>query len=132
MIDALLQRIYAAGQSNDAAASDRAQMMLNITPSTGQFLDVLPSGPLSAPVALAFGYDGNLYVSNHEFPNSRVTRLNGETGAFIDDFVPAGTPGLISATGILFYVPEPNSLIAAFVLSCMGLIGFTARRRVKL
>ena len=41
MIDDLLERIYAAGQSNDATATDRARMMFNITPSTGRFLDIL-------------------------------------------------------------------------------------------
>ena len=41
MIDALLNRIYAEGQSNDSSESDCSRKMLNITPSTGQFLDLL-------------------------------------------------------------------------------------------
>ena len=43
MIDALLDRIYADGQTNDASVTDRSHKMLNITPSTGRFLDVLVS-----------------------------------------------------------------------------------------
>ena len=93
-------------------ASGRTNQVLRFDGVSGEFLNALPSGPLSAPIALAFGPDGHLYVSNHDAPNSRVTRLNGQTGQFIDDFVPAGTPGLISATGLLFYppfVPEPTN-----------------------
>ena len=41
MIDTLLDRIYRQGQTNDASAKDRSDMAFNITPTTGQFLDVL-------------------------------------------------------------------------------------------
>lgn len=40
-VDSHLERLYAEGQRNDVATSERASMMLNITPSTGAFLDVL-------------------------------------------------------------------------------------------
>ncbi len=40
-IDLFLQRLYEEGCQNDAHALSREQKMLNITPSTGAFLDVL-------------------------------------------------------------------------------------------
>jgi predicted O-methyltransferase YrrM len=40
-IDAFLERLYTIGVKNDAEASRREQMMLNITPSTSRFLDLL-------------------------------------------------------------------------------------------
>lgn len=40
-IDSHLQRIFNEGKKNDSATSDRSSMMLNITPSTGVFLDLL-------------------------------------------------------------------------------------------
>ena len=40
-IDSFLERLYTDGCRNDDAVSDRELMMLNITPSTGAFLDLL-------------------------------------------------------------------------------------------
>ncbi len=41
MIGKILSRVYEQGVANDAKPIERSAMMLNITPSTGQFLDVL-------------------------------------------------------------------------------------------
>jgi len=41
MIEELLERIYAAGCENDARAAGRDDMMFNITPATGRFLQLL-------------------------------------------------------------------------------------------
>jgi len=40
-IDDLLEELYAAGLHNDASTTERVRQMLNITPSTGRFLDLL-------------------------------------------------------------------------------------------
>jgi predicted O-methyltransferase YrrM len=40
-VDSHLERLYADGRRNDVSTSERSSMMLNITPSTGAFLDVL-------------------------------------------------------------------------------------------
>lgn len=40
-IDTFLDRLYALGRANDAVASNRDSKMLNITPATGEFLDIL-------------------------------------------------------------------------------------------
>lgn len=42
-IDRYLDRLYVEGRQNDATVSARSEMMLNITPSTGAFLDLLLS-----------------------------------------------------------------------------------------
>lgn len=42
-IDSYLERLYAEGQQNDAGKTQRSEMMLNITPSTGVFLELLVS-----------------------------------------------------------------------------------------
>ncbi len=52
------------------------------------------------PAGLTFGPDGHLYVSSYE--TDSVLRYNGTTGAFIDEFVAAGSGGLKSPTGLTF------------------------------
>src|SRR5262249_34024294 len=50
---------------------------------------------------LAFGPDGNLYVSSR-VPNHAILRYDGITGAFIDSFVPTGSGGLNGPAGVTF------------------------------
>ncbi len=40
-IDHYLERLYADGRLSDASTPERSSKMLNITPSTGMFLDLL-------------------------------------------------------------------------------------------
>jgi hypothetical protein len=77
--------------------------------ATGAFIDkfVAPgAGGLDDPVGMAFGPDGNFYVA--EFApvetggNNAILRYDGTTGAFIDEFVPEGSGGLIRPAGIQF------------------------------
>ena len=42
-IDSYLERLYVEGRQNDSSTTTRSEMMLNITPSTGTFLDLLVS-----------------------------------------------------------------------------------------
>jgi hypothetical protein len=65
------------------------------------------------PFGVAFGPDGNLYMSSE---NGFVMRYNGVTGAYIDTFVPLGTGGLSSPGYMIFTptaaaVPEPSGLV---------------------
>jgi len=42
-VESYLERLYEEGRRTDASTSQRSEMMLNITPSTGVFLDLLLS-----------------------------------------------------------------------------------------
>ncbi len=55
---------------------------------------------VNQPEALTLGPDGHLYVAS--FSGSTVTRLDANTGDFIDTFIPAGTGGLSTCVGLAF------------------------------
>ena len=61
---------------------------------------------------LVFGPNGNLFVSSNA--NDQVLEYNGTIGAFITDFVSAGSGGLSAPTFLTFgpqiSVPEPATL----------------------
>lgn len=71
---------------------------------TGAFLAALipaGTGGLTAPSALTFGPDGNLYVtSGTTVDDSAILRFDPRTGAFIDTFASGG--GLIYPSGLAF------------------------------
>ena len=74
------------------------------------------SGGLGTARGLTFGPDGSLYVSS-EVPGAptatdTVKRFNGATGAYIDDFVGAGSGGLDNANGVTFG-PDGNLYVAS-------------------
>jgi sugar lactone lactonase YvrE len=67
---------------------------------TGAYMgDFATDNGLNYPRGIAFGPDGNLYVSSS---NDKVLRFNGTTGAFIDEFVPYGTPNLTDPQDLVF------------------------------
>jgi streptogramin lyase len=69
------------------------------------------SGGLYTPSAMAFGLDGNLYISGGTFGgNLGVRRYNPTTGAFIDFFANTGSD-LYSPMGIAFG-PDNNLYVA--------------------
>jgi DNA-binding beta-propeller fold protein YncE len=61
-----------------------------------RFVDYQPNRSLYSPRGLAFGPDGQLYVGSAttNYQGCQVLRYNGQTGAFVDTFVAAGSGGL--------------------------------------
>ena len=76
------------------------------------------------PVQPIFGPDGNLYISSRD--DNRVVRYDGETGEFIDEFVPSGSNGLSTAGWLAFGetpLPVPESSSSLGLLAFMGILG---------
>jgi len=80
---------------------------------TGEFIDTFVSagsgGLVNGATGLTFGSDNDLYVSSisgrfagKSNQNSSVLRYDGQTGAFLDAFVPANNGGLDDPSGLAF------------------------------
>jgi WD40 repeat protein len=69
-----------------------------------RFVDYQPSRALYSPRGVAFGPDGQLYVGSAttNYQGCQVLRFNGQTGAFVDTFVPAGSGGLGDISDMCF------------------------------
>jgi DNA-binding beta-propeller fold protein YncE len=64
-------------------------------------VDTFAAGsPTDSLQGLVFGSDDHLYVADAD--NNRVRRFDGQSGAFMDDFVPPGYGGLNHAEDVLF------------------------------
>jgi WD40 repeat protein len=87
-------RIDAYNKSQDS--------VLRYDPATGKLIDVFisPSPALNGPHGLAFGPDGNLYVSTRF--SSSVLRYDGKTGEFMGAFIKEGAGGLRDASRMIF------------------------------
>jgi subtilisin-like proprotein convertase family protein/streptogramin lyase len=80
--------------------------ILRFDATTGEFLEtfVAPgSGGLANVFNMAYGPDGNLYVSSYSGQSNSILRYDGSTGAFIDAFVPEASGGLDGPIGLLFH-----------------------------
>ena len=76
---------------------------------TGDFIDIFFDASAIqeltdvSGVSMAFGPDGNLYITDNSQTNNRIIQLDGTTGSYIKDFVPADSSnGLINIYDITF------------------------------
>jgi hypothetical protein len=82
--------------------------VLRYNGTTGTFIDVFVrphDGGLDHGAAMAFGPDGYLYVANTQLnlaTGGGILRYNGQTGAFMDTFIPAGSGGMLTPYSIVF------------------------------
>jgi WD40 repeat protein len=96
--------LYVASQGSDG--------VLKFDGVTGILDATFNAPPTSSTEDITFGPDGNLYVSSL---SNGVFRLNGTTGALIDNFVAINAGGLSSAAGVEFgpdgnlYVSDQNA-----------------------
>jgi sugar lactone lactonase YvrE len=70
------------------------------------------SGGLQSPTGAVFGPDGDLYVG--DFAGDRVLRYDGQSGAYLGDFVPAGLGGLNGPDAGLVFGPEGDLYVPSF------------------
>jgi len=107
----------ASGDKPGNSAEPTASAVLRYDGITGAFIDKFvgdnpntaadETGGLSRPYGLAFGPDGNFYVSS--FLSDQILRYNGKTGQFIDVFAAGNQQagGLNGPNGLLF-APDGN------------------------
>ncbi len=107
----------ASGEDPGNSADPIPSAVLRYDGITGAFIDKFvgdnpntaadETGGLSRPYGLAFGPDGNFYVSS--FLSDQILRYNGKTGQFIDVFASGNQQagGLNGPNGLLF-APDGN------------------------
>src|SRR5205823_12407504 len=71
----------------------------------GSFLNA----PIVDPVSMTYGPDGNLYVASSA--TQSITRYGGQSGVFIDTFIPNQSGGLGTAYDMTFG-PDGNLYVA--------------------
>ena len=77
--------------------------------SDGSYTQTFSGGELTNPYAVIVGPDGYLYVAGHTSDN--VVRYDAVTGAFVDEFISAGSGGLNAAAGLAFG-PDGNLYVS--------------------
>jgi streptogramin lyase len=74
-----------------------------------RYLGTYAHANLRTPGGLTFGADGNLYVADF---GQGILRFNGNTGAYMDTFIPAGRGGLSQLSGFVFG-PDGNLYVSS-------------------
>ncbi len=90
------------------------QSVLQYNGTTGAFQSVFASHNLGSPRGILFGPDGDLYVADGgagSNGNATIDRFDGQTGAFVDYFVPVGSGG-IAHPGSLVFGPDGNLYVS--------------------
>ncbi|HET7869615.1 MAG TPA: hypothetical protein VFM85_04780, partial [Actinomycetota bacterium] len=99
----------AAGDLSLYVSSTNTKSVLAYDGETGAFQRKFArGGGLTEPEGIAFGPDGNLYVSSR---SDEVLRYDGQTGNFIDVF--ASGHGLVDPAGIAFGGPGKDLFVGS-------------------
>ncbi len=81
-------------------SAEGSSLVLQYNATTGAYVGVFASGGITGAFGMAFGPDGNLYVSGRE--SYSVAEYNGATGAYLRTFVASGSGGLNLPEGLTF------------------------------
>ena len=84
-------------------SSTAGGQVLRFDGMTGSLIDVFIDD-INWPIHIGFGPDGHFYVTDNE-PGGAIDRYHGETGEFIDHFIPEGDGGLTYVTGFV-WIPD--------------------------
>ena len=104
------------GPDHNLYVSDRLfktsqQAVLQYNGTSGAFQAVFASQDLGSPRGVVFGPDGDLYVVDggpgSDGTDASVERFDGQTGAFLSDFVAPGSGG-IAHPGFEVFGPDGN------------------------
>jgi sugar lactone lactonase YvrE len=101
-----------------SSGSNSTGQILRFDGLSGQFKGVFSTfapgdspGLLKRPYGMAFGPDGNLYVSS--FLQDRILRFNATTGLFVDVFATGnGAPGGLNGPNDLLFTPDGRLLVS--------------------
>jgi WD40 repeat protein len=128
------------GPNGDLFVGGGNSSVLEYNGTTGAFVKTFVpagNGGLTAVTDLAFGPNGDLFVAAGP-PTSlapgEVFEYNGTTGAYVGDFVTAGSGGLGFASYMTFgpaivsTVPEPSAYLL-FGIGTLPMISYARRRR---
>jgi DNA-binding beta-propeller fold protein YncE len=94
-------------------ASAGSNQVLKYNAQTGAFVGIAASAGLSSPQDVQFGTDGLLYVLSEG--NNRILRFTA-TGTYVDDYVPAGSGGMVRAVRLAFG-PDGDLYVAPLTVS---------------
>jgi hypothetical protein len=103
--------LWAAAPANSGilVSNRNSNSILWYNGNTGAFQGTFSvGGSLSQPHQLAFGPDGNLYVTG----DSQVFKINGTAGAFMSTFVPINYGGISTSIGLTF-ASDGNLLVSS-------------------
>lgn len=109
LITALLPIVCSTSRGDILVGSWGTHEVFRVDETNGNVSSFVASGSggLSTPDGLAYGPDGNLYVSSAD--TNQVLRYNGSTGSFIDVFASSN----INRAGFLSFGPDQNLYVCS-------------------
>ncbi len=112
--DGDIYAIASVGDDLDSVVRHHRILRVKADGSSSSLFIAAGTGGLTAPTALAFGRDGNLYIADAQ---RGILRFAANTGAFVDVFAQLGRGGLDTIGGLAFgadnhlYVSTANSVL---------------------
>jgi len=104
--------LRASGGGDLLVSSRFSNNVLRFDARTGAFVGVFASGSgLLNPNGIAYGPDGNLYAVLGDV--SKVLRFEGQSGAFLDEFITPATAGGLASGRAIAFGPDGNLYVCS-------------------